>query len=317
MNTNIRMKKILALLICLSFSLASGLRAEQELPAIVGRWDIVVHDPNGDFPSWLEVTLSGRHTLVGRFVAAFGSSRPVSQVFMENDKFNFSLPVQFENLPSDQWMKGTFVGDKISGTTLAYTGRTVSFEGQRAPTLARNAPPVWGEPIELFDGKTLNGWHPRNAAPNRWIVKDGVLINQNSGTDLVSTRKFTDFKVHAEFRYPPGSNSGIYLRGRYEAQIEDNFGETADSHRIGGIYGFLQPKVNAAKKAGEWQTYDITLVGRFVTVALNGVTVITEQEIPGITGGALDSNEGEPGPFFVQGDHGPVEFRKFVVTPAR
>ena len=87
-------------------------------------------------------------------------------------------------------------------------------------------------------------------------------------------------------------------------QIEDNFGHEPDSHEIGGIYGFLTPIKNAAKKPGEWQTLEITLVGRAVTVVLNGEQVIDRQAIPGITGGALDSDEGEPGPIMLQGDHG-------------
>ncbi|MFM7858964.1 MAG: family 16 glycoside hydrolase, partial [Flammeovirgaceae bacterium] len=71
------------------------------------------------------------------------------------------------------------------------------------------------------------------------------------------------------------------------------------------------------KEAGEWQSYDITLVGRTVTVVANGVTVICNQVIPGITGGAIDSHEDEPGPLFLQGDHGPIEYRNIVVTPAK
>ena len=98
--------------------------------------------------------------------------------------------------------------------------------------------------------------------------------------------------MRAEFRYPRGSNSGIYLRGRYEVQIEDNHGEEPDSHKIGGVYGFLTPCANAGKKAGEWQTLEVTLVGRAVTVILNGERIIDRQPIPGITGGALDSDEG-------------------------
>ena len=140
-------------------------------------------------------------------------------------------------------------------------------------------------------------------------------MNTTPGNDLVTEQKFTDFQLHAEFRYPPRSNSGIYLRGRYEVQIEDNYGEEPECHKIGGIYGFLTPSVNAAKKAGEWQTLDVTLVGRVVTVVLNGERIIDRQAIPGITGGALDSHEGEPGPIFLQGDHGPIEFRRLTLTP--
>ncbi|NNL07622.1 MAG: DUF1080 domain-containing protein, partial [Croceitalea sp.] len=117
-----------------------------------------------------------------------------------------------------------------------------------------------------------------------------------------------------EFRYPEGSNSGIYLRGRYEVQIADNKGLEASDIYFSGIYGFLEPNENTAKAADEWQTYEITLIGRRVTIVANGKTVICDQTIPGITGGALDSKEGEPGPFMIQGDHGPVEFKSFEVT---
>ncbi|HEX5269686.1 MAG TPA: DUF1080 domain-containing protein, partial [Gemmataceae bacterium] len=144
----------------------------------------------------------------------------------------------------------------------------------------------------------------------------GLLTNATPGNDLVSERKFTDFQLSAEFRYPKGSNSGVYLRGRYEVQIEDDYGEEPDSHKIGGVYGFLTPSVNAAKKPGEWQALEVTLVGRQVTVLLNGERVIDRQAIPGITGGALDSDEGRPGPIMLQGDHGRIEFRKVTVTPA-
>ena len=96
----------------------------------------------------------------------------------------------------------------------------------------------------------------------------------------------------------------------------NNFGQEPDSHKIGGVYGFLTPSVNAGKKPGEWQTLEVTLVGRVVTVILNGERVIDRQTIPGITGGAIDSKEGEPGPILLQGDHGPIEFRKVTLTPA-
>ncbi len=144
---------------------------------------------------------------------------------------------------------------------------------------------------------------------------DGVLVNPEKGGNLITTQKFDDFKLSIEFKYPEGSNSGIYLRGRYEVQIEDSKGR-ADQVSIGGLYGFIAPSVNAANKPGEWQTYEITLVGRHVTIVLNGIEVVSNRPIPGITGGSLDSREGEPGPIMIQGDHGPIEFRKFVITPA-
>ena len=133
----------------------------------------------------------------------------------------------------------------------------------------------------------------------------------------MTARPFGDFKLRVEFRYPKGSNSGIYLRGRHEVQIEDGTeGPLPGPLAIGGVYGFLAPNEHAARGPGAWQTYDITLVGRRVTVVLNGRAVIANQVIPGITGGALDSDEGAPGPLMIQGDHGAVEFRRIVVTPA-
>src|SRR5207244_760837 len=114
------------------------------------------------------------------------------------------------------------------------------------------------------------------------------------------------FKIHAEFKYPADSNSGIYLRGRYEFQIQDDAGKPAESHGTGGIYGFLAPRINAVRPPGEWQSCDISVAGRTVSATLNGEKVLDNQEIPGITGGALDSNEGAPGPIMLQGDHGPI-----------
>jgi hypothetical protein len=286
-------------------------------PPIIGRWDITVHGPNGDFPSWLEVEKSGR-TLVGRFVAAFGSARPISHVIYDKGRMRFSIPPQFEDLKGDQWLRGTYADDRITGTTMTFMGKAAKFDAVRAPKLQRSGEPEWGEPIELFNGRDLSGWKARNPKePNGWQVVGGILSNVKPGNDIMTTQSFTDFKLHAEFRVPKGSNSGIYLRGRYEAQIEDNYGQEPDSHGIGGIYGFLLPRINPARPPGEWQTYDITLVGRTVTVTLNGETVIDRQVIPGITGGALDSREGEPGPVFIQGDHGPVDFRKITLTPAK
>ena len=124
---------------------------------------------------------------------------------------------------------------------------------------------------------------------------------------------YEDFKLHIEFRYPKGSNSGVYLRGRYEVQIEDNYGKEPTSTLFGGIYGFLTPNEMAALPAGEWQSFDITLVGRRVSVVANGKKIITDQIIPGITGGALDSKEGLPVPLMLQGDHGPVEYRNISI----
>jgi hypothetical protein len=170
--------------------------------------------------------------------------------------------------------------------------------------------------VALFDGRDMAVWRA-DGGNNQWHVTQGVLVNKASGANLITRQTFGDFKLHVEFRYPPGGNSGVYLRGRYEVQIEDTRGREPASEHLGGIYGFIAPSEDAAEPAGTWQSFDITLVGRHVTVVLNGTTIISNQAIPGITGGALDSREGEPGPIMIQGDHGPVEYRNIILTPAR
>jgi hypothetical protein len=290
--------------------------ARQGPPAVIGRWDITVQSPQGEYPSWLEVRQSGRSTLVGSFVGQFGSARPISRVDFENGRVRFSVPPQWEDRTDNLRFAGRLEGGVLRGETTDEKGARLMWTARRAPALKRTRPPKWGEPVELFNGKDLTGWMPRSSKiKNGWTVREGLLVNAVPGNDLVTERKFTDFKLHAEFRYPRGSNSGIYLRGRYEVQIEDNYGEEPDCHKIGGVYGFLTPSVNAARKPGAWQTMDITLVGRVVTVVFNGERVIDRQAIPGITGGALDNAEGAPGPILLQGDHGGIDFRRVTLTP--
>ncbi|CAL1518490.1 DUF1080 domain-containing protein [Chitinophaga sp. MM2321] len=285
--------------------------------SLIGRWDIKVNENGTEKPSWLEVELSGFHTLVGRFVSTGGSARPISKVNFDKGKFSFAIPPQWESENRDLVLEGTLTAAGINGTIQTSGGQTFSFTGVQAPDLKRTSAPAWGKPIQLFNGKDLTGWKAVGAK-NQWIVKDGVLTSPHSGANLISEKTFTDFKLHVQFRYKEGSNSGVYLRGRYETQIIDNpKTDHPNSHLFGGIYGFLVPSEMALLGPGQWQTYDITLVGRMITVVANGKTIICNQEIPGITGGALDSNEGEPGPIYFQGDHGPIEFRKIIITPAK
>lgn len=284
--------------------------------SLIGRWDIKVNENGADKPSWLEVELSGFSTLVGRFVSTGGSARPISKVNYDNGKFSFAIPPQWEKEDRDLTLEGNVTASGISGTIHTSDGQTYSFTGVKAPDMKRKAAPVWGKPVKLFNGKDLSGW--KAMGENQWVVKDGILSSPHSGANLISEQKFKDFKLHVEFRYQKGSNSGVYLRGRYETQIIDNpKTDHPNSHLFGGVYGFLVPNEMAVGTPGEWQTFDITLVGRIVTVIANGKNIICSQEIPGITGGALDSNEDEPGPIYFQGDHGPIEFRNITITPAK
>jgi len=287
----------------------------QDNADFIGRWDLTMNLDNREAPSWLEIRKSGNSTLVGRFVYASGSARPISEVKVDENQFRFSIPPQWEAGTMDMVFTGKISTGKLAGTMMFTDGKTYTFNGVRAPELNFSTNPKWGEPIDLFNGKDLAGW--KVMGDNQWVVIEGILISPRSGANLVSEQKFQDFKVEVEFRYPEGSNSGLYLRGRYEVQIIDSKGQSPSDILFGGVYGFLTPNQMAAKSAGEWQKYEITLIGRRVTIIANGIPVIVDQIIPGITGGALDSREGEPGPFMIQGDHGPVEIRKMTVTPAQ
>jgi len=308
----------LVVVVCLpSIGSPQGQAKLQPVSSVIGRWDLTVQGPEGKYPSWVEIERSGRRSLVGRYVGQFGSARPVSKVEFEQGTIRFSVPPQFENRKIDVDVEGHIEGDVLRGSLTGDNGEQLPWEARRAPKLTQEAPKSWGPPISLFNGRDLAGWKPRNSKKkNGWLVRDGILVNAEPAIDLVSERKFNDFKLNAEFRFPSGSNSGLYLRGRYEVQIEDSFGQETDSHRFGGVYGYLTPSLNAAKPAGQWQLLEITLIGRQITVILNSERIIDRQTIPGITGGALDSNEAESGPIMIQGDHGIVEFRAVTVTPA-
>ena len=307
--------RALAAVSLLAGTVASTAGAQATAP-IIGRWDLTVQGTNGPYPSWVEVTLSGNRTLVGRFVAGGGSARPIARVDYANGTMRFAIPPQWDRDTANLVFEARLEGDLLNGTVTTSSGEKQRFTGKRAPLLRRTGSVSWGAPITLFNGKNLAGWKPSNGT-NQWKAIDGVLQNTNGGANLITTETFTDFKLHIEFKYPKGGNSGVYLRGRYEAQVEDNGDVEPQSVHLGGIYGFLVPNENASRGPDAWQSFDITLIGRRVTVVLNGRTIIADQTIPGITGGALDSDEGMPGPIFLQGDHGPVAYRNIVITPAK
>lgn len=279
-----------------------------------GRWDLTIMMAGKKNPAWLEVRHSGYNTLVGHVVVVVGSARPISKITVNGNKFSFAIPPQWEKGTSDMIFEGSFEGKGLTGSVVFPDGQHYSWTGVRAPSLRRQKETAWGKPVTLIPTSGLKGWHA--TGENQWVVEQGILRSPRSGANLVTDNSYTDFKLHVEFRYPKGSNSGVYLRGRYEVQISDSRGLEPLSGELGGVYGFIAPSDQVAKAPGEWQTYDITLVGRMLTLVANGETIICNQEIPGITGGALDANEGEPGPLQLQGDHGPIEFRNIVITPA-
>lgn len=299
--------------ISLVFLFFASLAFAQNEQKLEGRWDVIILKDGTELPSWLEIKKSGYKNLVGRFVYASGGARPISHVKIKDGEFSFSIPPQWEPGENNMDFKGKLVGKKLKGTMKFTNGKIFNWSANRAPKLKSIENPTWGAPREIFNNKNLDGWHA--SGKNQWVVENGILTSKKSGSNIISDEEFSDFKLHIEFRYREGGNSGVYLRGRYEVQIADNKGNDPSNILFGGVYGFLTPNEMVAKSPGEWQAYDITLVGRRVTVVANGKTIINDQIIPGITGGALDSQEGEPGSFMLQGDHGPIEYRNIVVTP--
>ena len=287
----------------------------KSVEAFLGRWDLTLKAPDREYPSWLELRYEGGQ-LKAQMVSRWGHARSLPKVELSNGHLTFVSPKEEEDRPDDMVFEGTLVGNMLSGTTTGPSGTAWQWTGQRAPALKAKSPPKWGKPIPLFNGKDLTGW--RMDGTPAWKVENGNLVSPGNGPELINDSKFQDFKLHVEFNCPANSNSGVYLRGRYEVQVETDSIEEPPSHRMGGVYGFLAASPELPRRPGEWRSFDITLVGRWITVVQDGQTIIDNQEIPGITGGALDSHEELPGPIYLQGsEKGHVAYRNIVITPAR
>lgn len=299
----------------LAFSQASD---SSSVKALLGRWDLTLKAPDREYPSWLELDEKDGK-LTAQMVGRWGNARPLPKAELAEGRLTFVSPKEEEETKTDVVFEGKMEGQKLTGTANGFAGGTWSWTGVRAPSLKRSKAPKWGKPIELFNGKDLTGWKMDKPNPDKaWTVVDGNLVSPTRGPEIMNDKKFEDFKLHIEFNCAPNSNSGVYLRGRYEVQIETNSAQEPPSHHTGGVYGFIAPSPELPRKSDEWQTYDITLIGRTITVVQNGQTIIDNKEIPGITGGALDSHEELPGPIYLQGsEDGRVMFRNIVLTPAK
>ena len=286
------------------------------LKEFLGRWDLTLKAPDREYPSWLELSEENGQ-FKAQYVGRWGNARPLPKAEFLKGHLIFVSPKEEEDAKADLTFDGTLSGGKLSGTVNGPDGKTWRWTGVRAPALKRGKEPKWGKPIDLFNGKDLTGWKSSDPkATKTWKVEDGLLVTPGNGPELINDGKFEDFKLHVEFNCGENSNSGIYLRGRYEVQVETDSIDEPPSHHMGGVYGFLAAQPEQPRKPGEWQTYDITLVGRMITVIQNGVKIIDNKEIPGITGGALDSHEELPGPIYLQGsEKGRVMYRKIVLAP--
>ena len=295
----------------------------QDTKSFLGRWDITATPATGNpYPQWMELT-DHDGNIEGRVQPRGGAWHPILGAHLQSRKLIVSVQEAGRD-PAINWeltspAPGKFTGVEKHGDT---DGPTLI--GVHAPSLDRPLPKKWTKPKPLFDGKDLTGWEPiGNVDNNKWIARDGELVNDNpeipghsthGAANIRTTPTFQDFKLHVEVNCPEGGNSGIYLRGRYELQIGTEGGKLP-SHEMGAIYSYYPPPSGSANDLAKWTTFDVTLVGRHVTVPRDGKMYHDNVEIPGPTGGALDSHEAEPGPFYLQGDHhGIIAYRNLTIS---
>jgi 3-keto-disaccharide hydrolase len=307
----------------LALGLAVASAISQQNPYL-GRWNIQGTGENSGV-YWLEVKQDGGQ-LSGMFLDGGGHPLPLPVIKVENGELIFQPTRQ--NKPGPEFrLKAQ--GDRLTGS-VKLADRTVNLVGARPPKWGHydaNAAHKFGPPVVLFDGKSMDAWGvQRQDRPMKWAIEDGAMTNDPPGANnLVSKQKFQDFKIQAEYKLDKAhegrngqmvkANSGIYLRGRYELQVLDDYGEKPFERGHMSVYGWHTPTSNASKPAGEWQSMEATVVGNRVSVILNGTKVQDNVVLEAITGGALDANESEPGPIMLQGDHEKVWYRKVVVTP--
>ena len=312
-----------------------------DISEFLGQWTI---DIEGGSVGWIEVRKEENY-LDADILWGGGSVLPVSAIFLEKDNVlviqrtnnvvrkrdENNNPVKTQMVTS--WLEMTKKGEKLDGILLSPRGNGLSvdttlFTGTKLPAVGA-APDLatvkFGTPVELFNGKDLTGWKLTNEKQkNGFAAVDGMLVNNPAQVEgqphvsygnLRTEQVFEDFNLKLEVSIPAGSNSGVYLRGMYEIQVADTYKKELNPHNMGGVYSRVTPTEAAEKPAGEWQSMDMTLCDRHITVILNGKKIIDNQPVYGPTGGALQSDVFAPGPIYLQGDHGTVSYRNIILTP--
>ncbi|MEO5819945.1 MAG: DUF1080 domain-containing protein [Vicinamibacteraceae bacterium] len=309
------MRKLSLLALTAALAVAAVVAARADHQAFLGRWNLSGTGADSTAVFWLEVKEEGGQ-LSGMFLNRGGSPVKLAAIEVKGDELVFTTAAPEGR--TGQTFHAKRKGAGLEGSTTAGE-KTIAFTGTHPPAWKAanaNGAHTYGKPVDLFDGKTVDTWGVQ--VPNKpagWSVVDGAMTNEKGANNLVSKQTFKDFKINAEYKIEPGSNSGIYLRGRYELQVLDDFGKAPETHGQMAIYAWVAPSVNASKPATEWQVMEAVIVGNKVTVTLNGQKVHDNATIQAITGGALDANETQPGPIMLQGDHGKVSYRKVTVTP--
>jgi hypothetical protein len=324
--------RIIALMISLS---AYGQVKAWAANPFVGDWELSL--PN-NAAGWLGVEEASGGMLSASIMMVAGSVVPVAEAKIEDGRLILTREHQIELKDAAKTKKTILekITASISGNNLRLLSvkpreegngeDRIEFTGKRTPPMPP-APDLtkvkFGTPFPLFNGLDLTGWRLTDPkADNGWIVEEGKLVNKATNEEgkphkhygnLRTDREFEDFNLKLDVRVFTNGNSGIYLRGIYEVQVEECYGQPPTTHNMAAIYSRIQPSQNASKPAGEWQKFDITLVDRHVTVVLNGVTVIDNQPVRGCTGGALWSDVTRPGPIYLQGDHTSSEYRNIVL----
>jgi hypothetical protein len=302
------------------FALAASGFAQKS--PFAGRWDLTTTPQSGNpYPQWMEI-VEKDGKLEGRYQPRGGAWQALVAAKVEGGHLLLTLNAPPSGAATTWDFTGA--GDKLTGTEKRGDAVRAQIAGNRAPELKRPMPKAWTTPVAIFNGKDLTGWEPiGNVQNSKWVARNGELVNDNpvvegqrgpGAANIKTTEKWQDFKLHIEVNCPEHGNSGIYLRGRYEIQVGTE-GGTLPTHEMGAVYSYYPAGGNLGLKLGQWTTFDITFVGRHATVLRDGVKIHDNVEIPGPTGGALDSNEAEAGPFFLQGDHqGVIRYRNITVS---
>ncbi|MGB7326622.1 MAG: DUF1080 domain-containing protein [Rubripirellula sp.] len=318
----------------LAFAWTSRAQAQSVPAELLGDWSL---DLQSGQPAWMSITEKDGSGVV--FMRVYiGPDGPYEVTDVVDGRIKFALKPKRNHkggqITAVQTVEVGLTHGKLDGVIVrtpqnGNAEERIPFTGTQIPAMPSIAPDLskvrFGHPISLFNGKDLSGWKTYESnKTNGWSAIDGMLVNTTTKTDFSPTgayanlrteAEFEDFWLHIEFLVEEARNSGIYLRGMYEAQVVDRDSRMQGLQGVGAIFGRIAPSANAGNPGGHWQTYDLTLVDRHITVVLNGVKVIDNQPVIGPTAGAIYTNPAAPGPIYLQGDHTSVRFKDIYLAP--